>query len=115
MPDCIFCRIAKGDIPASIVERNSEMIAFRDIQPQAPAHVLVIPVKHLESVRDAAGSEGEALLGRMLAFTARVAGSLGLDAGGYRIVTNTGDHGGQSVHHLHLNLLVGRQLHWPPG
>ena len=73
MPDCIFCRIAQGDIPASIVERNSEMIAFRDIQPHAPTHVLVIPAQHLESVRDAAGAEGEALLGRMLAFTARVA------------------------------------------
>lgn len=115
MSNCIFCRIAQGDIPASIVERNSEMIAFRDIQPQAPTHVLVIPAKHLESVRDASGPEGEALLGRMLAFTARVATNLGLDAGGYRIVTNTGDHGGQSVHHLHLHLLGGRQLHWPPG
>ena len=115
MPDCIFCRIASGDIPASIVERNSEMIAFRDIQPQAPIHVLGIPAKHLESVRAAAGPEGEALLGRMLAFTAGVATNLGLDAAGYRIVTNTGDHGGQSVHHLHLHLLGGRQLHWPPG
>ena len=64
---------------------------------------------------DGAGAEGEALLGRMLAFTARVATNLGLDASGYRIVTNTGDHGGQSVHHLHLHLLGGRQLHWPPG
>ena len=115
MSDCIFCRIASGDIPASIVERNSEMIAFRDIQPQAPTHVLVIPATHLESVREASGPEGEALLGRMLAFTARVATNLGLDASGYRIVTNTGDHGGQSVHHLHLHLLGGRQLHWPPG
>jgi histidine triad (HIT) family protein len=115
MSDCIFCRIAKGDIPASVVERNSEMVAFRDIQPQAPTHVLVIPVKHLDSVRDASGAEGEALLGRMLAFTSGLASRLGLDAGGYRIVTNTGDHGGQSVHHLHLHLLGGRQLHWPPG
>ena len=115
MSDCIFCRIARGDIPAGIVERNSEMLAFRDLQPQAPTHVLVIPVKHVDAVRDATGSDGEALLGRMLAFTAKVAASLGLDAGGYRIVTNTGDHGGQSVHHLHLHLLGGRQLHWPPG
>ena len=115
MTDCIFCRIASGDIPASIVERNGEMVAFRDIQPQAPTHVLVIPVKHLGSVRDATGADGEALLGRMLAFTAKVASSMGLDAGGYRIVTNTGEHGGQSVHHLHLHLLGGRQLHWPPG
>jgi len=115
MSDCIFCRVASGAIPASIVERTSEMVAFRDIQPQAPTHVLVIPVQHVGAVRDAAGPEGEALLGRMLTFTAKVATSLGLDAGGYRIVTNTGDHGGQSVHHLHLHLLGGRQMHWPPG
>ncbi len=115
MSDCIFCRVASGAIPASIVEKNSEMVAFRDIQPQAPTHVLIIPVKHLESVRDATGAEGEALLGRMMAFAARVATGLGLDAGGYRIVTNTGEHGGQSVHHLHLHLLGGRQLRWPPG
>jgi histidine triad (HIT) family protein len=115
MPDCIFCRIAQGDIPASIVERTDELIAFRDIQPQAPTHVLVIPSRHLASVRDATGAEDEALLGRMLAFTAKVASNMGLDANGYRIVTNTGDHGGQSVQHLHLHLLGGRQLHWPPG
>jgi histidine triad (HIT) family protein len=115
MPDCIFCRIAQGDIPASIVERNDEIVAFRDIHPQAPTHVLVIPARHLASVRDASGVEGEALLGRMLAFTTKLATSLGLDAGGYRIVANTGEHGGQSVDHLHLHLLGGRQLHWPPG
>ena len=115
MTDCLFCRIAQGEIPASIVERNHEMVAFRDIQPQAPTHVLVIPVQHLGSVRDATGTDGEALLGRMLAFTSRVASSLSLDEDGYRIVTNTGHHGGQSVDHLHFHLLGGRQLHWPPG
>ena len=115
MPDCLFCRIAAGEIPASIVERTDDLVAFRDIQPQAPTHVLIIPVQHLAAVRDASGADGEALLGRMLSFTSQLASTLGLDATGYRIVANTGDHGGQSVHHLHLHLLGGRQLHWPPG
>ena len=115
MTDCIFCRIARGEIPAGIVERNDEFIAFRDIQPQAPTHVLVIPVRHLQAVRDASDAAGQALLGRLLAFTAKVASNLGLDQAGYRIVTNTGDHGGQSVAHLHLHILGGRQMHWPPG
>ncbi len=115
MTDCIFCRIAAGDIPAGIIERTDEFVAFRDIQPQAPTHALIIPVKHLAAVRDATGSEGEGLLGRMLVFTTGLATRLGLDPAGYRIVTNTGNHGGQSVHHLHFHLLGGRPLQWPPG
>ena len=115
MTDCIFCRIASGEIPATIVTRSQDAVAFRDLDPRAPTHVLVIPTKHLEAVRDAASDEDRRLLGSLLAFTAEVASELGLDAGGYRIVTNTGPDAGQSVGHLHLHLLGGRRMTWPPG
>lgn len=115
MADCLFCRIVAGEIPATIVKRSDEAIAFRDIDARAPTHVLVIPTKHVPAVREAKGAEGERLLGRLLRFTADLATDLGLDAGGYRIVTNTGEDAGQSVAHLHLHLLGGRKLAWPPG
>lgn len=113
--DCIFCRIVAGDIPAKIVRKSADAVAFHDLTPQAPTHVLVIPTTHYGAVRDARGPEGEAVLGRLLAFAALVATDLGLDQGGYRLVTNTGADGGQSVFHLHLHLLGGRRLGWPPG
>ena len=115
MADCLFCRIVAGEIPAQIVKRTSDAVAFRDIDPRAPTHVLVIPTRHVAAVRDARGAEGEALLGRLLGFASEVATELGLDAGGYRIVTNTGPDAGQSVDHLHFHLLGGRRLTWPPG
>ena len=115
MADCLFCRIVRGEIPATIVKRSEDAVAFRDIDARAPTHVLVIPTKHVAAVRDAKGAEGERLLGRLLSFAAEVASELGLDAGGYRIVTNTGKDAGQSVDHLHLHVLGGRKLTWPPG
>ena len=115
MADCIFCRIAAGEIPAKIVKRNAEVLAFQDLNPQAPTHLLVIPVKHLAAVRDAKTPEDRALVGRVAAFAAEVATELGLDAGGYRLVSNTGVDGGQSVFHLHFHLLGGRKMTWPPG
>ena len=115
MADCIFCKIASGEILAKIVKRTPEAVAFYDLTPQAPTHVLVIPTRHFGAVRDARGAEHEALLGRLLHFAAQVATDLGLDAGGYRLVTNTGADGGQSVFHLHFHLLGGRKLGWPPG
>ena len=115
MVDCIFCRIVRGEIPATIVKRSDDAVAFRDLDPRAPTHVLVIPTRHVAAVRDAAGADGEQLLGRTLAFAAQVARELGLDGGGYRIVTNTGPDAGQSVEHLHLHVLGGRRLAWPPG
>jgi histidine triad (HIT) family protein len=114
MADCIFCKVASGEIPAAVVKRSDEAVAFRDIKPVAPAHVLVIPTRHIPAVRDAGAAE-QALLGRLLAFAAEVASELGLDRGGYRIVTNTGADAGQSVDHLHLHVLGGRHLGWPPG
>jgi histidine triad (HIT) family protein len=115
MPECLFCRIAAGEIPAKLVRRTPDALAFHDIDPRAPTHVLVIPARHIPAVRAASGPEDEALLGRLLGFAAEVARELGLDAGGYRLVTNTGPDAGQSVDHLHFHLLGGRKLAWPPG
>jgi histidine triad (HIT) family protein len=115
MPDCLFCKIVAGEIPAKIVKRSPDALAFRDIDPRAPVHILVIPTKHVPAVRDARGEEGERLLGRLLAFGAELARDEGLDQEGYRIVTNTGRNAGQSVDHLHLHVLGGRKLSWPPG
>jgi histidine triad (HIT) family protein len=115
MADCLFCRIVAGQVPATIVKRSDEAVAFRDIDARAPTHVLVIPTKHVAAVRDATGPEGERLLGSLLAFAAEVATELGLDRGGYRIVTNTGADAGQSVDHVHFHVLGGRRLTWPPG
>jgi histidine triad (HIT) family protein len=115
MADCLFCRIVAGEIPAKIAKRTADAVAFHDIDPKAPVHVLVIPTAHVASVRAASGADGQALLGRLLAFSAEVARELGLDANGYRIVTNTGPDAGQSVDHLHLHVLGGRRMGWPPG
>ena len=115
MADCLFCRIVAGEIPAKVAKRTADVVAFHDIDPKAPVHVLVIPTKHVAAVRSATGPDGEALLGRLLAFSAEVAAELGLDAKGYRIVTNTGPDAGLSVDHLHFHVLGGRKLTWPPG
>jgi len=115
MAECLFCRIVAGEIPAKVAKRTADAVAFHDIDPKAPVHLLVIPTKHVAAVRTAAGPDGEAMLGRLLAFSAQVASELGLDSKGYRIVTNTGPDAGQSVDHLHLHLLGGRKFTWPPG
>lgn len=115
MSDCLFCKIASGAIPATIVARTEHAVAFRDLNPQAPTHVLVIPTGHLTSAADCDSEEGELALGRTLRLAARVARELGLDGDGYRLVINTGRDGGQSVFHLHVHLLGGRRLGWPPG
>jgi histidine triad (HIT) family protein len=104
-----------GEIPARIVKRSADAVAFHDIDGKAPVHVLVIPTRHIAAVRDAKGQDGERLLGALLTFAAQVASEHGLDAAGYRIVANTGKNAGQSVDHLHLHLLGGRKLTWPPG
>lgn len=115
MTDCIFCRIASGEIPAQVVGRSLNAVAFRDLSPQAPTHILVIPVAHFDSAATATGKEGTEALGQVMALGVEVAASLGLNDGGYRFVMNTGREGGQSVAHLHLHLLGGRQMRWPPG
>lgn len=113
VPECIFCRIAARELPADVVHEDEEFLAFRDIQPVAPTHVLVIPKNHMESVAHAT-AEDAAMLGRLLDVGRRVAGELGL-RDGYRLVINTGRLGGQTVGHLHLHVLGGRQMAWPPG
>lgn len=112
MADCLFCRIVRKEIPAQIIAETEFCLAFRDIAPQAPVHVLVIPKAHVDSldgVRDALEA------GRVLLLAGDLARTLGVAESGYRVVLNTGDDGGQTVHHLHAHLLAGRPLHWPPG
>lgn len=113
MADCLFCRIAAKEIPSRIVYEDNEVLAFNDISPQAPVHVLFIPKSHIPSLADAQDDQG-VLLGRILLAVRRVAGELGLGAG-YRVVNNCGAQGGQTVQHLHFHLLGGRDMQWPPG
>jgi len=113
-PDCLFCQIAAGNIPATLVHADEGIVAFRDINPQAPVHVLVIPRKHLSSLDDAQADD-KALLGSMLLVARDIARREGLAPRGYRTVLNVGDDGGQTVHHLHLHMIGGRAMGWPPG
>ena len=112
--DCLFCKIVAGSVPGDIVARTDRAVAFRDIAPKAPVHVLVIPVEHVPSV-GAALDEHEELLGHVLLVARDVAQAEGLADRGYRVVLNTGDDAGQSVDHLHAHVLGGRALDWPPG
>lgn len=112
--DCLFCRIAAGSVPATIVHDDDRVMAFRDIAPRAPTHLLIIPRRHIDSALELTEADGP-LLGHLFAVAADLARSEGIAAAGYRLVTNIGDWGGQTVHHLHLHLLGGRSLGWPPG
>lgn len=114
MNDCIFCRIARGEIPAQMVHTDEDVVAFRDLNPQAPTHVLVIPRRHLTSVATATPEDAE-LLGRTLLAAAKIARDQGVEESGYRLVTNSGADAGQSVFHLHVHVLGGRRFAWPPG
>lgn len=113
MTECPFCRIAAGQLPAKIIYRSADIVAFHDIAPQAPTHILVIPVKHISSARDLQSGDAD-LMGRLLITATQIAQEQNLDRG-YRFVINTGPHGGQSVDHLHIHLLGGRPMKWPPG
>lgn len=115
MSNCIFCRIVSGEIPATVVARTEHAVAFRDLNPQAPVHILVIPTQHIASMTDADTDEAETAVGRAVRLAVRVAKDEGLDENGYRLVLNTGRDGGQSVWHVHVHLLAGRRLGWPPG
>lgn len=113
-PNCLFCRLIGKEIPADFVLQDDRSIVIRDINPQAPTHLLVIPLAHIESLDDAAQND-EALLGHLLRVAARVANADGLGESGYRTVINNGAGVGQSVFHLHVHVLGGRPLNWPPG
>ena len=111
---CLFCRIVGGAIPADVVHDSDAVLAFRDISPQAPSHVLVIPKTHISSLA-AAEDEHDSVLGEILRVCRDVAWAEGVSDDGYRIVANTGADGGQTVDHLHVHVLGGRALNWPPG
>ncbi len=112
MADCLFCKIASGKIPADKVAESDRLVAFRDIEPQAPTHVLIIPKDHIASLNDAEDAE---LLGHLLLLAREVAEHDNLSSRGYRVVLNTNAEGGQAVYHLHAHVLGGRQMKWPPG
>ncbi len=114
LSDCLFCKIAAGEIPAEVVADNDACVAFRDINPQAPTHVVVIPKQHHPDLAAVAAADPE-LTARLLATMAEVAESEGLSEGGYRLVFNTGSGAGQTVFHVHGHVLGGRPLSWPPG
>ena len=112
--NCLFCRIAAGEIPAKVVFEDDYTLAFRDIDPKAPTHVLVIPRRHIASVNDLDALDAD-LVGRLFLTAREIAAAEGIAEAGYRLVMNTGADAGQSVAHIHLHLLGGRDLAWPPG
>lgn len=114
MEPCLFCRIVAGEIPADIVAEGEHWLAFRDINPQAPEHVLIIPRKHIAGLADSS-EEDASLLGDMMRAAVQVANELDLVEDGFRTVVNTGLHAGQTVFHLHIHVLGGRAFSWPPG
>jgi histidine triad (HIT) family protein len=113
-PDCLFCRIVAGGLPSRKVAEDDLVLAFHDIAPRSPTHVLVVPKIHIASAADLTDEDG-ALLGRMFAVLASIARDAGISDDGYRIVSNVGTWGGQSVDHLHFHLMGGRTFEWPPG
>jgi histidine triad (HIT) family protein len=113
-PNCLFCRIVDGAVPAEVVHETERVLAFRDIDPKAPTHVLVIPKRHVASLGAAADDDGP-LLGDIMIAARDVARAEGIAEAGFRAVANTGGDGGQAVHHLHVHVLGGRAMGWPPG
>jgi histidine triad (HIT) family protein len=110
--DCLFCRIVRKEIPATIVAEDEHSLAFNDIGPKAPTHVLVIPKAHVANLNDV---KDPAMMSRLFAMAGNIARDKGFAEKGYRTVINTNDDGGQTVHHLHVHILAGRRLQWPPG
>ena len=115
LADCIFCKIAGHDIPSTVVYEDDEVIAFRDLNPQAPTHVLIIPKKHIDSVNAFDVSDKDVIAHIFVDVAPKLAKQLGIDESGFRLVINTGKEGGQTVDHLHVHLLGGREMKWPPG
>lgn len=114
MSDCLFCKIANGDIQADVLYESDTMIAFQDINPQAPTHILIIPREHISTINDIE-EQHEALVGGLLRTAKNIAADEGLSEDGYRLVMNCNQAAGQTVFHIHLHLLGGRNLTWPPG
>ncbi len=114
MPNCVFCRIASGELPSTLLYQDERVVAFRDLNPRAPTHILVIPREHVSSLATAQPPE-ERLLGHLLLVAANIARTEGVDESGYRVVVNHGVDAGQTVFHLHVHVLGGRPFTWPPG
>ena len=112
--NCLFCKIAEGEIPSNSVYKDDELIVFRDIKPQAPTHLLVVPRKHIATINDTQAQD-QKLLGNMILKAKQCAEAEGLSTDGYRLVFNVNSGGGQEVYHIHLHVLGGRQMNWPPG
>lgn len=112
--DCIFCKIAAGEIPSDIVYQDEDLLVFRDLNPQAPVHLLLIPKAHIPSANQLT-TENSDVIAKIFERIPALAEELGFDKAGYRIVNNCGEDGGQTVSHLHFHLLAGRSLQWPPG
>ena len=114
MNDCLFCRISAKKIPAKLVYEDRHAVAFEDIQPQAPVHVLIVPKKHISTSLDIT-DEDDGLIGHLFRIAGQIAKEKGIAERGFRLLMNTNPEAGQSVYHIHLHLLGGRQMHWPPG
>ena len=114
MPDCLFCKIIAREIPASIVYEDERLIAIKDINPQAPTHLLLVPKRHIPTLNDLAAGDDQ-IVGELVRRAAAIAKDQGIDAGGFRTVFNTNRDAGQTVFHIHLHLIGGRSLSWPPG
>lgn len=114
MPDCVFCRVVAGELPSTKVHSDDLVIAFRDIAPRAPTHILIVSREHIPSAAELTDAHGP-LLGRLFTVAAEVARAEGIADAGYRLVTNVGRWGGQTVDHLHFHLMGGRSFTWPPG
>ena len=112
--DCIFCRIADGELPATFLHESGSAVAFRDLDPKAPVHVLVIPRRHIASVNDVTAADA-AVMGELFDVARRVAAAEGIADSGYRLVVNTGTAANQTVQHVHVHVLGGRDMRWPPG
>jgi histidine triad (HIT) family protein len=112
--DCLFCRLIKREIPTSIIFEDPEVFAFNDIKPQAPSHLLVIPKKHIATINDVDTTD-ELLMGKMILTAKKLAKDHGFCEKGYRLIFNVNEHGGQEIFHIHLHILGGRPMHWPPG
>ncbi|MDF1643652.1 MAG: histidine triad nucleotide-binding protein [Pseudomonadales bacterium] len=111
---CIFCKIVAGEIPAQILYQDDDVLCFRDVAPQAPTHMLVIPKKHISSIAELESSDIN-LAGKILVTATQMAKEQGISESGYRVAMNCGEEGGQTVDHIHMHILGGRQMGWPPG
>lgn len=115
MSDCLFCKIANKEIPSSFVYEDETVVAFKDIDPKAPHHVLIIPKKHIKSIYDLKDEDREIISHIFVDVVKKIADELGVNEKGFRLAVNTGEEGGQTVSHLHIHLLGGRSMQWPPG